>query len=172
MNKGLIICGYPGVGKSSVAGLDNCIDLESSLFHYHHYQWNGIAIPDDRWVGQYCNVAIDLANQGFVVLISTHSDVLHYLFEQKANAVIFAPSLSMEDEWIARLLQRFETSYCHKDWRAYMRAKTKFKDDISNLANYGFPVYHPDYLPYDFRDYVHRIQTDLIRQEMEKNNEQ
>ena len=30
--KGLIICGYPGIGKSSIAGWNNCIDLESSYF--------------------------------------------------------------------------------------------------------------------------------------------
>lgn len=32
MKKGLIICGYSGVGKSSIAGWNNCIDLESSYF--------------------------------------------------------------------------------------------------------------------------------------------
>lgn len=29
MSRELIICGYPGVGKSSIAGWNNCIDLET-----------------------------------------------------------------------------------------------------------------------------------------------
>jgi broad-specificity NMP kinase len=32
MSNKLIICGYPGIGKSSIAGWDHCIDLESSKY--------------------------------------------------------------------------------------------------------------------------------------------
>ena len=71
---GLIICGYPGVGKSSIAGWHNCIDLESSFFSHR------ADIPQklDYWVPQYCQVAIDLALQGYTVFTSTHHAVIEY----------------------------------------------------------------------------------------------
>ena len=94
---GLIICGYPGVGKSSIGGWYNCIDLESSYFSKG---WDGsmvnilqeplnyvkTSLEDEvktlripSWVSCYADVGMDLADQGYTVLMSTHKDVLDFL---------------------------------------------------------------------------------------------
>ena len=78
--KGLIICGYPGIGKSSIAGWNNCIDLESSYFSRDE---KGFALCDTDWVTRYCKLAFDLARQGFTVLLSCHELVRNQLKEMK-----------------------------------------------------------------------------------------
>lgn len=62
----MIIIGYPGIGKSTLAGKDHkFIDLESSNFK----------IEDERsedWYKVYCKVAEDLSRQGYIVFVSSH----------------------------------------------------------------------------------------------------
>ena len=60
MSKGLIICGYPGIGKSSCAGWNGAIALESSTFSQEMGMMN--------WIPIYVKTAIQLAEQGFTVL--------------------------------------------------------------------------------------------------------
>lgn len=48
----MIYVGYPCIGKTSIAGKNNFIDLESSLFN------NG----SDNWAKTYADVAIDLSS--------------------------------------------------------------------------------------------------------------
>ena len=71
----MIICGYPCIGKSTLAKTDlRFVDLESSNFK----------IPGDNtdaWAERYCKVAIDLHHQGYVVFVSTHDVVLKHLME-------------------------------------------------------------------------------------------
>lgn len=46
----MIIIGYPGIGKSTLGGQNDVIDLDSSNF------WNNGKRPDD-WYVYYCKVA-------------------------------------------------------------------------------------------------------------------
>ena len=78
----MIIIGYPGVGKSTLAGrYKEYIDLESS-------NWNG---PDntkpDNWWWSYGKVAEDLSRQGYRVFVSCHPSVQKY-FEESNEYVI------------------------------------------------------------------------------------
>ena len=64
----MIIVGYQGIGKSSLAGVGNCIDLESSNF------WiNGKRDPE--WYKPYCKIADHLSKQGYTVFTSSHEVV-------------------------------------------------------------------------------------------------
>ena len=59
----MIVIGYQGVGKSTLAGKDyRFIDLESGCF------WvdgpNGERVRADDWYKAYCQVAVDLSDQG------------------------------------------------------------------------------------------------------------
>ena len=47
--KGLIVIGYQGIGKSSIGGKYNCIDLESSNFYIDDKR-------DNDWYKIYCNI--------------------------------------------------------------------------------------------------------------------
>lgn len=97
---GIIVFGYPGVGKSAIGGWNNCVDLESSNFSKG---WTGnvvyalkepiifaasccgsledeiqvLKVPD--WCARYIDVGIDLAKQDYTVLMSTHKDVVDLL---------------------------------------------------------------------------------------------
>ena len=174
--KGIIICGYPGVGKSSIAGWNNCIDLESSLFSHQPRAINHknpiddttyttIPIRINNWVPQYCKVAIDLAYQGYTVLTSTHRAVIEYFLFEKyypenvAGVVIFCPDHRYKKEWIERLTERYAKTMNSKDERALNRVIDHFDDDIHFLNNCGLPVYIPAAMDYDLKDYITMIQN-------------
>ncbi len=159
--KGLIIVGYQGIGKSSCSGPPNVIDLESGSF------W----IPGDNgsyreidWYITYCQIALHLANQGFVVFTSSHKVVYDYfkavinakaLPENIGNIVVFCPQSSMKEEWIARLQERYDKSGLEKDYKALMNAKERFMENIAELFDCGLPVLYPAYIDYDLRDYIY-----------------
>lgn len=159
MKKGLIICGYPGVGKSSVAGWNNCIDLESSFFTH--------SIPDgierswsweDEWCPAYCEVAISLAKQGFIVLTSTHLAVLNYFAKHCPSlAIVFCPRFEMKEEWSKRLFERWLRTKDEKDLRAFEGAINYWDKKIDYAINCGLRAYAPDNIDYNLKDYILRI---------------
>jgi hypothetical protein len=161
--KGLIICGYPGIGKTSISGYRKCIDLESSDFKK----------DDKSWIEQYCWMALRLASQGFTVLTSTHRDVIEYFKISKtmfdklnvAGPVIFCPPSLMEDEWKNRLKKRCDTDPSGKNQRAFDRAALHWRDDISYLFNCGLPVIYPEAIDYDLRNYIYYIQNKYLGEE-------
>ena len=151
--KGFIVCGYPGVGKSSIAGWDYCIDLESSYFSRRD---DADPPQDSEWVRQYVSVAMSLAQQGYTVLISTHTAVIERLKEIATNipVFIFCPQASMKEEWEKRLNSRYEKSGSDKDKRALHGAIECWDKKIAALENSGFPIYNPWNLDYDLRYFI------------------
>ena len=75
----MIVIGYQGIGKSSLAGKNNCIDLESGNF------WVDGKRSDD-WYKIYCNIALHLHRQGFTVFTSSHQVVRDYFKEIATRA--------------------------------------------------------------------------------------
>lgn len=160
--KGLIICGYPGVGKSSIAGWNNCIDLESSWFSYDKY---GNRIDsDEEWAVNYCMIARQLASQGYTVLVSTHKAVINTLREGKwilnrdgIRVVIFVPRSDMKKAWVERLINRYIESDEDVDLRAFVGGIQYWDTKMLTIRHSDFPVYCPDSIDYDFRDYILKI---------------
>ena len=138
MISGMIIIGYPCIGKTSTADISNgVIDLESSYFN------NG----NPKWYESYVSVAQDLASQGYTVLVSSHSNVVHSLKmsgHHDIPVVVFCPALEFKEDWIERAKIRFENSKLSKDERAYKRIKEYFEEDINALINSGFEVHYLD----------------------------
>lgn len=151
--KGMIVCGYPGVGKSSIGGTYDCIDLESSNFS--HWQ------SDDAnydWDAHYVHIATELAKQGFVVLLSTHADVIERLKGiEKIPVVIFCPKLDMKKDWSNRLRERYENEPSEKNARAWKGAIDHWNEKIEAILNSGFPVVQPDSINYDLASYIWRM---------------
>lgn len=158
--KGFIVCGYPGVGKSSIGGWNNCVDLESSYFSRRD---DANASQDSDWVRQYVSVAMNLAQQGYTVLISTHIAVIDRLKEIATNipVFIFCPQASMKEEWEKRLDARCEKSGSEKDKRALHGAIEYWDKKIAALENSGFPVYSPWNLNYDLRDFITNMRHEV-----------
>lgn len=156
MTKGLIIIGYQGIGKSSLAGWSKCVDLESSSFF----------IGDERvedWYIPYCQIAMHLANQGYTVFVSSHKVVYEHLrsmplMENVARVVIFCPSRWMREDWIKRLQDRYDRTQLEKDYKALMNAKDRFEENIVEFVNCGLPVIQPAAMDYNLKNYVYMLQ--------------
>ena len=87
----MIIIGYQGIGKSSLAGPHlGYIDLESSNFKV-----DGMKI--EGWQKIYCNIAKHLSNQGFKVFLSSHEVVRRELEGCNEDVVIVYPDISLKD---------------------------------------------------------------------------
>lgn len=151
----MIIIGYQGIGKSSLArSASNTIDLESGCF------WNGNYRPED-WYVYYCQVAIDLSSQGNTVFTSSHQVVRDYLASLPKNELIAVcyPSLELKDEWIEKLRVRYERTQLQKDYKAWMNAVDRYDDNIKDLMSSPFDkieldnmYYHLLFEIYDYQE--------------------
>lgn len=147
----MVIIGYQGIGKSTLAGKHNCIDLESSNFFD-----NGVR-PDD-WYVFYCNIAIHLSEQGYTVFTSSHKVVRDYLKEHcKEPLYIICPSTTLKDEWVNKLKKRYESTKLDKDYKALMNANYNYKTNINELTNCGINVYQIMSMDYSLRDILLNI---------------
>lgn len=160
MKKGLIICGYPGIGKSSIAGWNNCIDLESSYFSFR----NGVPQKFSEWVPQYCDLADHLMWQGYTVLISTHEKVIEYFLKKRNDvswypAIIVCPEFKLCDDWLRRLSRRLNKydPYYSKNERAFLHVYDHFMEDIVYLNECGLPIYTITSIDYFLQDVVKDI---------------
>lgn len=162
--RGMIVAGYPGIGKSSVATvLRGTIDLESSMFSHDN--------PD--WPIQYVTVAVSLANQGYTVFVSTHERVVSMLASMKLpnnvlGFVVFTPSLGMHGEWLERLRDRYANTKLDKDKRAYERALLHYEEDISSIEKRcieaGIRCYHPYSVGYRLEYFIPEIRDHLVHE--------
>ncbi len=79
MKKGKIICGFAGIGKSTCTGrFLKVVDLESTPF-------------DKNWK-IYAKVANHMANNGYTVLLSCHSEIRQELLNNQIDFVTVIPS--------------------------------------------------------------------------------
>ena len=73
----MIITGYQGIGKSTLANKrPDIIDLESSCFWKTE---NGVKTRPDDWYVYYCQMAEHLSRRGYIVFVSYHPEVREYL---------------------------------------------------------------------------------------------
>ena len=129
----MIVIGYQGIGKSSLAGRDNkFIDLESSNF------WVDGKRADD-WYKPYCQIAEHLSQQGYIVFTSSHEVVRKQLVGSTEPVVIVYPSETLKDEWIGKLWLRYQRTGLDKDYKAYANAKDRFTENVRELAECDIP---------------------------------
>ena len=125
----MIFCGYQGVGKSSIAHpLNKTIDLESSNFFI-----DGERCKD--WYKIYISIADHLSNQGYDVFISSHKNVREYLNECNIDFCCIFPALSLKEEWIKRLSDRYQVNKSDKNFKALKNAEEMFEENIKDLSN-------------------------------------
>lgn len=147
----MIIIGYPGIGKSTLAGRDHkYIDLESSNFK----------VDDERqedWYKVYCKVAEDLSMQGYIVFVSSHSVVRETLKSSEEDVAVVYPVGTLEKRWVTKLRDRYNKTNSEKDRMAYERAKDHFNEDIASLFNY--PTRHHVWLT----TMAYDLESEIIR---------
>ena len=124
----MIVVGYQGIGKSTLAGRDHkYIDLESENF------WIDGERADD-WYKPYCKIAEHLSEQGYIVFVSSHEVVRQYLVENSRELVVLVyPSIVLKEAWIDKLENRYIKSGLEKDYKALMNAKYSYVENIKEL---------------------------------------
>lgn len=88
----MIICGFPGIGKSSISRtLPGIVDLESTPFNKN---WE-----------IYANV-IEHMNKNYIVLCSSHMDLRKELNKRNINYIYVKPKKELKEEYIERYKKR------------------------------------------------------------------
>lgn len=136
----MLICGYPGIGKSTLAKKrDDIIDLES---HNFGRIIDGEFKKYDGWWESYCRVAADLHNQGYIVLLANYMGICKWLKEHEYTVYGIYPGIEVKDYWLEKCKARWDASKSPKDERAYERVKDHFNEDIGiNNGKFGLRGY-------------------------------
>lgn len=140
----MIITGYQGIGKSTLANKNHkIIDLESSCFWKEE---DGIRSRPTDWYVYYCQMAQYLSKQGYIVFVSCHQEVRDWLSvhnEEKFCAIF--PAKSIKEDWIQRLQNRYNVTQSKKDLKALEHAEKFYDSDINQLwyeCQYNVEYYH------------------------------
>ena len=143
----MIVIGYQGIGKSTLANKDlRFVDLESGNF------WVDGKHADD-WYKPYCQIAEHLSQQGYNVFVSSHEVVRNRLrkYSNEQLCVVF-PSVELKDQWIDKLKKRFESTKLEKDYKAWMNAEDRYTENINELKNSGISYIEIKDINYSLED--------------------
>lgn len=155
----MIVMGYPGIGKSTLAEKSlEYIDLETSNW------WNLISTKEKKnvrvrpngWEKIYCKVALDLSRQGYIVFTSPNKDIRNcFTRMRQCNQItdkdiicVCFPSLKMQSEWTERVRQRYIADPSDKNARALDHVLECYVDDVTEMAHSPFihiKLFNKDY---------------------------
>ena len=139
----MIIIGYQGIGKSTMAHLnEHYIDLESGCF------WIQGKRADD-WYKPYCKMAEHISAQGHCVFVSSHEVVRNELKHSFEEVMCCTPALELKDVWIERLKVRYEESQLEKDYKAWKNAEDRYEENIKEIVDSGYPMIWIKEIPYN-----------------------
>ena len=146
----MIIIGYQGIGKSTLAKDSlKYIDLESGNF------WiNGER--DEQWYKPYCNIANHLSAQGYTVFTSSHKEVREELKNSSEVVKIAFPALELKTDWLIRLTNRYNESMLEEDYKALMNASLHYEDNINDLMNEPFDKIIINNIDYNLRELIEK----------------
>ena len=91
----MIICGFPGTGKSTMAKFSQWVDLESTPFK-------------KNWL-LYAEVAKHMSDNGYTVMVSTHEEMLNALEQIETNYVVVIPPITDKATYLHRYDMRGNT---------------------------------------------------------------
>lgn len=105
----IIICGFPGVGKSCVANnRKNILDAESSAYSWKfdpEHPERGFA-RNPEFPENYIQSIKGFIDKYEYVLVSSHKDVRVALGKEGIPYIIVAPKKELKNEYLKRYLQR------------------------------------------------------------------
>lgn len=128
---GKIIVGFPCVGKSSLKEM-GWIDLRSDCFWIGE---EGKKIRPEGWYESYCNVAIDLAGQGYNVLVPSHEAVRRYLKSRGVDYIVVYPDPSLKDQWIQKCRDRYIENPNRETLSAYEAVRDHWDSFMEDLSS-------------------------------------
>lgn len=110
----MIICGFPGVGKTMMAKFSRWVDLESTPFSYR-----------GQWL-LYAEVARHMSDNGYTVMVSTHTEILEALEQIEARYTVVIPPITDKDTYLRRYDLRGNTDdfiqHLAENWQRWITA--------------------------------------------------
>ncbi len=136
MKKAIVICGFPGVGKTMVANnRSNILDAESTAFHWifdpvtPESMVRNPAFPQNyRAYLQENSLRYDF------ILSATHKEVRDELKRRQEKYIIVAPKRELKNEYLIRYLRR------GSDIKFIELLNEKWDEFITDIENDGAPV--------------------------------
>ena len=108
----MIICGFPGTGKSMMAKFSQWVDLESTPFK-------------KNWL-LYAEVAKHMSDNGYTVMVSTHEEMINALEQIEAGYTVVIPPITDKDTYLHRYDMRGDTydfiQLLDKNWVRWITA--------------------------------------------------
>lgn len=151
-NKGIIICGFAGVGKSYVAynGISGIVDLESTPFHVEEEQ-GGIDY------NVYIKVATHMANNGYIVLLSCHKKLREILLKRNINYICVLPNKELKEKYRNRYIKRNNSEV--------------FINNIMNKwDDFTTPLENEKHIILNSNEYISDIMMDVLNEIEDINN--
>lgn len=144
----MIIIGYQGIGKSTLAKSDNkYIDLESSIYFR-------LGVRPENWYYFYGKTAEYLSRQGYTVFVSSHKEVREYFRQSTEQVIVICPNHHLKNQWISKLEHRYIQTKKEKDFRAWQNAKNKFDENITEIIRCGLPVILLNSMEYNLKSLI------------------
>ena len=107
----MIICGFPGVGKSTLAKYSNWVDLESTPF-------------EKDWI-RYAKVAKHMSDNGYNVMVSTHPQLLEQFEQMEVRYTVVIPPIDDLKIYLNRYKRRGNDesfiTLLEKEWENWLR---------------------------------------------------
>ena len=118
-----------------------------------------------NWEMPYCQMAIWLSQQGYVVFTSSHKEVRETLKGCNEYCIAIVPTLELKNEWIEKLHDRYKDSGLLKDQLAWQNAKDRYEANITEIINDVPDTFLIDSMDYDLKQIVGKCEKieDLVR---------
>lgn len=108
----MIICGFPGTGKSMMAKFSTWVDLESTPFRER-----------EAWL-LYAEVAKHMSDNGYNVMVSTHKELLDALEQIETRYTVVVPPMSDKENYMGRYYGRENSpefiEKLHSNWERWI----------------------------------------------------
>lgn len=134
-----IICGFAGIGKSTLMKMSDWVDLESTPFAKN---WD-----------IYSDVAIHMAKNGHRVMLSCHKELRDILLEKGADFEVIIPRIEDKEEYLSRYAERGNTEQFIKlfddKWEDFINEILADKDKM-NVVVLGENEYLSDYFEHEY----------------------
>ena len=133
----MIICGFRGIGKSSIARtLPGIVDLESTPFNKN---WK-----------IYADVIEHMDKNGYTVLVSSHRELREELLNRNINYFYVKPEKNLKEEYLERYKKRGNTkafiNQIKDNWDNYL--KSLKGENIVELKSEEYLLDKLDYIKY------------------------
>ena len=151
----MIIVGYQGIGKSSLAKQHpRVIDFESSNFFVDGER-------PETWPQIYANIAKHLSDQGYIVCISSHQVVRDALLPYRDDVVCIYPAKDLKTEWIQKLKERYNETKEMKDYKAWKNAEEGYEEQVESIWSGDLPRYTISNMDYGLDEIIFSIRAGL-----------